>query len=65
LAAAGTPIAENTALGQRYASPEEAEVLELGVKMRLPYWVFKCNCVQTRDKRLSVKYVRQLRIHSS
>ena len=36
LAAAGTPIAENTALGQRYASPEEAEVLELGVKMRLP-----------------------------
>ena len=36
LATAGTPVAENTALGQRYASPEEAEVLELGVKMRLP-----------------------------
>ena len=36
LAAAGTPVAENTALGQRYASPEEAEVLELGLKMRLP-----------------------------
>ena len=36
MAAAGTPVAENTALGQRYASPEEAEVLELGLKMRLP-----------------------------
>jgi len=35
LAAAGTPVKENTALGQRYASPEEAEVLELGLKMRL------------------------------
>jgi len=36
LATAGKPVAENTALGQRYASPEEAEVLELGIKMRLP-----------------------------
>ena len=35
LAAAGTPVAENTAVGQRYASPEEAEVLELGLKMKL------------------------------
>ena len=35
LAAAGTPVKENTALGQRYAKPEEAEVLELGLKMRL------------------------------
>jgi outer membrane receptor protein involved in Fe transport len=35
LAAAGTPVAENTGIGQRYASPEEAEVFELGMKMRL------------------------------
>ena len=35
LAAAGTPVAENTAIGQRYASPEEAEVFELGLKMKL------------------------------
>ena len=35
LAAAGSPVAENTAIGQRYASPEEAEVFELGLKMRL------------------------------
>jgi hypothetical protein len=35
LAAAGTPVAENTAIGQRYASPEEAEVFEIGMKMRL------------------------------
>ena len=41
LAAAGTPVAENTALdGQRYASPEEAEVIELGLKMRLPSGYF-------------------------
>ena len=41
LAAAGTPVAENTALdGQRYASPEEAEVIELGLKMRLPTGYF-------------------------
>ena len=41
LAAAGTPVAENTALdGRRYASPEEAEVIELGLKMRLPSGYF-------------------------
>ena len=36
LKAAGTPAGPNTGLGQRYASPEEAEVLELGAKIYLP-----------------------------
>jgi len=36
LKAAGTPVGPNTGLGQRYASPEEAEVLELGAKIYLP-----------------------------
>ena len=40
LAAAGTPTPENTPLGQRYATPEEAEVFELGLKMRLPTGYF-------------------------
>lgn len=40
LAAAGNPVAENTAVGVRYAKPEEAEVLELGLKMSLPTGYF-------------------------
>ena len=36
LAAAGTPVGPNTAVGTRYADPEKAEVLELGAKIALP-----------------------------
>jgi outer membrane receptor protein involved in Fe transport len=36
LEAAGTPVGPNTGLGQRYATPEEAEVMEFGAKIYLP-----------------------------
>ncbi len=36
LIAAGTPAHPNQGIGQRYATPEEAEVFELGAKMYLP-----------------------------
>ena len=36
LVAAGTPAHPNQGIGQRYATPEEAEVFELGAKMYLP-----------------------------
>ena len=36
LVAAGTPAHPNQGVGQRYATPEEAEVFELGAKMYLP-----------------------------
>lgn len=36
LAAAGSPVHPNQAVGRRYAGPEEAEVTELGAKILLP-----------------------------
>ena len=36
LVAAGTPAHPNQGIGQRYATPEEAEVFELGAKIYLP-----------------------------
>ena len=36
LIAAGTPAHPNQGIGQRYATPEESEVFELGAKMYLP-----------------------------
>jgi hypothetical protein len=36
LEAAGIPVGPNTGLGQRYATPEEAEVMEFGAKIYLP-----------------------------
>ena len=40
LIAAGTPAHPNQGIGQRYATPEEAEVFELGAKMYLPTGYF-------------------------
>ena len=53
LAAAGTPVAENTAIGQRYASIEEAEVFELGMKMRLSTGYFNFTAFSRRLKTFS------------